>query len=91
MHATHAALCSLVDVLTRRAARPVQHVEELLAAVPHARWVGVDAPIAHGLVAITGGYLGRDLRQGPRTLEALGLLHHSPAQLREMLHQGEGA
>jgi opine dehydrogenase len=53
--------------------------------------VGVDAPIAHGLVAITGGYLGRDLRQGPRTLEALGLLHHSPAQLREMLHQGEGA
>ena len=56
-----------------------------------ARWVGVDAPIAHGLVAITGGYLGRDLRQGPRTLEALGLLHHSPAQLREMLHQGEGA
>ena len=56
-----------------------------------ARWAGVDAPIAHGLVAITGGYLGRDLRQGPRTLEALGLLHHSPAQLREMLHQGEGA
>mgnify|MGYP000515610958 CR=1 FL=1 len=51
----------------------------------------VDAPIAHGLVAITGGYLGRDLRQGPRTLEALGLLHHSPAQLREMLHEGEGA
>jgi opine dehydrogenase len=43
------------------------------------------------LVAITGGYLGRDLRQGPRTLEALGLQHHSPAQLREMLHHGERA
>ena len=56
-----------------------------------ARWAGVDAPIAHGLVAITGGYLGRDLRLGPRTLEALGLQQHSPAQLREMLHQGERA
>jgi opine dehydrogenase len=56
-----------------------------------ARWAGVDAPIAHGLVAITGGYLGRDLRQGPRTLEALGLVHHSPAQLREMLHHGARA
>jgi opine dehydrogenase len=56
-----------------------------------ARWAGVDAPIAHGLVAITGGYLGRDLRQGPRTLEALGLQHHSPDQLREMLHHGERA
>ena len=38
-----------------------------------ARWCGVDAPIAHGLLAVTGGFLGRDLRRGPRTLEALGL------------------
>jgi opine dehydrogenase len=56
-----------------------------------ARWAGVDTPIAHGIVAITGGYLGRDLRQGPRTLEALGLQHQSPAQLREMLHHGARA
>ena len=33
-----------------------------------ARYAGVDAPIAHGLLAIVGGFLGRDLRQGPRTL-----------------------
>ena len=26
-----------------------------------------------GLLAIVGGFLGRDLRHGPRTLEALGL------------------
>jgi opine dehydrogenase len=56
-----------------------------------ARWAGVDAPIAHGLLAITGGYLGRDLRQGPRTLEALGLADHSPAQLRDLLHRGAHA
>ena len=43
----------------------------LLASV--ARWVGVDAPIAHGLLAIVGGFLGRDLRYGSRTFEALGL------------------
>ena len=29
-----------------------------------ARWCGVDAPIAHGLLAVTGGFLGRDLRHG---------------------------
>ncbi|HEY9224463.1 MAG TPA: NAD/NADP octopine/nopaline dehydrogenase family protein, partial [Variovorax sp.] len=37
-----------------------------------ARHAGVDAPIAHGLLAIVGGFLGRDLRQGPRSFEALG-------------------
>ncbi len=54
-----------------------------------ARWSGVDAPIAHGILAITGGYLGRDLRLGPRTLESLQLSQLSPAQLRERLHHGE--
>jgi opine dehydrogenase len=29
-----------------------------------ARWAGTDAPIAQGLLAITGGFLGRDLRRG---------------------------
>ena len=43
-----------------------------------ARWRGVDAPIAHGLLAIVGGFLGRDLRRGPRTLEALGLAGARP-------------
>jgi opine dehydrogenase len=54
-----------------------------------ARFVGVDAPIAHGLLAIVGGFLGRDLRQGPRTLETLGLASLTPMQLKQRLHDGE--
>ena len=54
-----------------------------------ARFVGVDAPIAHGLLAIVGGFLGRDLRKGPRTLETLGLAALTPAQLKQRLHDGE--
>ena len=54
-----------------------------------ARWAGADAPIAQGILAIVGGFLGRDLRQGPRTLEALGLAAMSPAQLQQLLHDGE--
>jgi opine dehydrogenase len=38
-----------------------------------ARWAGCDAPVANGLLAVAGGILGRDLRTGPRTLEAMGL------------------
>ena len=59
----------------------------LLASV--ARWAGADAPIAQGILAIVGGFLGRDLRQGPRTLEALGLAAMSQAQLQLLLHDGE--
>jgi len=54
-----------------------------------ARHAGVDAPIAHGLLAIAGGFLGRDLRQGPRSFEALGLAGMSAAQIRERLHDGQ--
>jgi len=54
-----------------------------------ARYAGVDAPIAHGLLAIVGGFLGRDLRKGPRTLEALGLDGLAPAQLQKRLRDGE--
>ena len=53
-----------------------------------ARYAGVDAPIAHGLLAIAGGFLGRDLRQGPRTLESLGLAGLPRAGLMERLHDG---
>jgi opine dehydrogenase len=56
-----------------------------------ARWVGVDAPVAHGLLALTGAWLGRDLRQGPRTLEALGLAGMSRTELADLLGRGEGA
>ncbi|HYP83789.1 NAD/NADP-dependent octopine/nopaline dehydrogenase family protein [Variovorax sp.] len=53
-----------------------------------ARYAGVDAPVAHGLLAIVGGFLGRDLRHGPRTLDALGLAALSPEALKERLHDG---
>jgi opine dehydrogenase len=59
----------------------------LLASV--ARWAKVDAPISQGLLAIVGAFLGRDLRSGERTLEALGLADLSPQQLRQRLHDGE--
>ncbi|MDP1533375.1 MAG: NAD/NADP octopine/nopaline dehydrogenase family protein [Rubrivivax sp.] len=54
-----------------------------------ARWAGVDAPIAQGLLAIVGGFLGRDLRQGERTLEALGLAELTAPQLQQRLHDGD--
>ena len=50
-----------------------------------ARWANVDAPIAHGLLAIVGGVLGHDLRQGPRTLEALGLAGLTHGELQQVL------
>jgi opine dehydrogenase len=54
-----------------------------------ARWAGVDAPIAHGLLAVVGGFQGRDLRRGPRTLEALGLHTLERKALQQLLHEGE--
>jgi opine dehydrogenase len=54
-----------------------------------ARWAGIDAPVAQGLLAVTGGFLGRDLRHGPRTLEALGLAGLDRAGLQQRLHDGE--
>ncbi len=53
-----------------------------------ARDAGVDAPIALGLLAIVGGFLGRDLRRGPRTFEALGLAGLGRDELRRRLHGG---
>jgi opine dehydrogenase len=53
-----------------------------------ARWAGVDAPIAHGLLAVVGGFLGRDLRRGSRTLDALGLAALSRDELRKRLFEG---
>jgi opine dehydrogenase len=53
-----------------------------------ARWSACDAPIAHGLLAVVGGFLGRDLRRGPRTFEALGLATLDRDALRQRLHEG---
>jgi opine dehydrogenase len=54
-----------------------------------ARWAGIDAPIAHGLLAVAGGFLGRDLRRGARTFDALGLASMGRDQLKQLLHEGE--
>jgi opine dehydrogenase len=58
----------------------------LLASV--ARWVGVDAPVSHGLLAIAGGWLGRDLREGARSFEGLGLASLSREALATLLQAG---
>lgn len=60
----------------------------LLASV--ARWAGVDAPVSHGLLAIAGGWLGRDLREGARSFEALGLASLSVEALARGLEDGSG-
>ena len=54
-----------------------------------ARYARVDAPIAQGLLAVAGGFLQRDLRRGPRTLEALGLDALSRSELQRWLHEGQ--
>ena len=54
-----------------------------------ADWVQCDAPVAKGLLAIAGGILGRDLRQGERTLGTLGLSQLSVEEMRQMLLQGK--
>jgi len=54
-----------------------------------ARWAHADAPIGEGLLAVVGGILGRDLRRGPRTLEALGLASLDRAALQRLLREGE--
>lgn len=53
-----------------------------------ARFAGVEAPVAHGLLAVAGAILGRDLRAGPRTLEALGLASMTRADLQARLREG---
>ena len=53
-----------------------------------ARWAGVDAPVAAGLLAIAGAILGRDLREGPRTLEGLGLAGLDRAAMKRLLAEG---
>ena len=53
-----------------------------------ARYAQVDAPIAQGILAVVGGFLGQELRWGPRTFESLGLADLTPAELHDRLHHG---
>jgi len=52
-------------------------------------WAGVPCPVAKGLLALGGAVLGRDLRQGERTLEALGLARLSRDGMRRLLREGQ--
>lgn len=52
------------------------------------RYAQVDAPVAHGLLALAGAILGRDLRLGPRTFDALGLAALSRTELQTLLQRG---
>lgn len=54
-----------------------------------ARYVSVPAPIADGILAIVGGFLGRGLQQGSRSFEALGLASLSSEELSEKLNNDE--
>lgn len=56
-----------------------------------ADWARVPAPVATGLLAIASAVCGRNLRQGRRTLEALGLAGLSRAEMATLLVRGEGA
>ncbi|MEO7854802.1 MAG: NAD/NADP octopine/nopaline dehydrogenase family protein [Rubrivivax sp.] len=53
-----------------------------------ARYAQVDAPVAHGLLALAGAVLGRDLRRGARTFDALGLTGLSRTELQTLLQRG---
>jgi opine dehydrogenase len=54
-----------------------------------ARWAGVAAPVAGGLLAIASAALGEDLYAvSPRTLEALGLVQLDRAALMQRLFTG---
>jgi opine dehydrogenase len=51
-------------------------------------WAGAACPVATGLLALGSAVLGRDLRAGGRTLEALGLARHSREEMRRLLQEG---
>ncbi|MGH8707457.1 MAG: NAD/NADP octopine/nopaline dehydrogenase family protein [Burkholderiales bacterium] len=51
-------------------------------------WAGVACPVAKGLLALGSVVLGRDLRKGERTLEALELAQLSGDAMRSLLREG---
>ena len=53
-----------------------------------ADWAGVDAPVAKGLLALASAVTGKNLRQGPRTLESMGLANLSREQMTDLLANG---
>jgi opine dehydrogenase len=51
-------------------------------------WAGVACPVARGLLELGSAVLGRSLRAGERTLEALGLAGLSRDAMRTLLQEG---
>jgi opine dehydrogenase len=77
-----------IDLVTHRyVTEDIELGLSFLASV--ARWSGVEAPVAHGLLAVAGAFVGRDLIRGPRTLDALGLAGLDRAALAGLLTEGE--
>jgi len=67
----------------------VEDVELGLAfLVSCADYAGVEAPVAHGLLALGSAINGRDFRSTGRTLEQFGLAGCSRAALKDVLRQG---
>jgi opine dehydrogenase len=53
-----------------------------------ARWAGVAAPVASGLLALGGAVVGEDFEQTGRTLATLDLAEYTRGQMRTLLEQG---
>jgi len=53
-----------------------------------ADWLGLAAPLAHGLVALGSAVVGEDFMTTGRTLETLGLTGMSRADMRALLNDG---
>ena len=62
--------------------------EGLAFLVSVADWVGVNVPIAKGLLALGSAVCGQDFRATGRSLEVLGLAGLGRAQLAEVLTEG---
>lgn len=76
-----------IDLTSHRYMR--EDVEYGLAfLVSVARWAGVPAPVAEGLLAMGGAVCGTDFTRGPRTLHALGLDTLDKAGLGRLLKDG---
>jgi opine dehydrogenase len=62
--------------------------EGLAFLVSVADWVGVNVPVANGLLALGSAVCGQDFRATGRTLETLGLAGLGRAAMSELLTEG---
>ncbi len=77
-----------IDLMTHRYMRE-DVIYGLAFLVSVARWAGVPAPVAQGLLSIASGVIGEDIgRTSPRTFEALGMADWSQERMRELLKGG---